>query len=89
MAIVSVRRQGGAAIMTIPAEIVKALGIDVGSKLEIGVSGDAMTARPAAKAARRRFTLRELLRGATPNVMKELHDETAWAREGGSVGREV
>jgi antitoxin ChpS len=89
MAIVNIRRQGGAAIMTLPAEALKALGVDVGAKLEIEVVGGAITARPAAKSIRRRYSLRELLRGATPDAMCLLNDDTAWAREGDPVGREL
>jgi antitoxin ChpS len=89
MTTVSIRRQGGVAVMTIPAEVLKTLGVDVGSKLEVTASGDGFTARPQSKPARRRYSLRELLRGATPKTMRRLTRETAWAREGGPVGREL
>ena len=89
MAIVSVRKQGGAAIMTIPAEILKALKIDVGSELEVALTDGAFTARPGEKPTRKRYSLRELLKGATPEAMRQLTDETAWSREGDPVGREI
>jgi antitoxin ChpS len=89
MTTVSVRRQGGAAIMTIPAEVLKTLRIDVGSKLEVAVVEGVFTARPKGKNERRRYSLRELLRGATPEAMRQLNGETAWAREGDQVGREL
>ena len=89
MAIVNIRRQGGAAIMTLPAEALKTLGIDIGGKLEVEVSGGVLTARPVAKPARKRSSLRELLRGATPEAMRRIHDDTAWSREGDPVGREL
>ena len=89
MANVSIRRQGGAAIMTIPAEILKALHLEVGSQLEVVVTDGAFTARPQTKTARQRYSLRELLRGARPEAMKQLIDETAWAREGCPVWREL
>jgi len=75
--------------MTIPAEVLKSLQIDVGSTLEVAVSGDSFTARPNAKPVRRRYSLRELLRGATPDAMQKLNDDTAWARDGKPVGREL
>jgi antitoxin ChpS len=89
MAIVSIRRQGGAAIMTIPADILKTLEVEIGSQLEVIAKGGAFVARPKRKAERRRYSLRELLRGATPDVMGKLNKQTAWAREGGAVGREL
>lgn len=89
MTTVSIRRQGGAAIMTIPAEVLKTLGIDVGSKLEVAATVGGFTARTKAKQERRRYSLRELLRGATPRAMKRLNEETAWARDGKPVGREL
>ena len=58
MTTVSIRKQGGAAIVTIPA-------------------------KP------RRYTLKELLRGATPKNIKALSRQTAHARAGKVVGREL
>jgi antitoxin ChpS len=89
MSTVSIRRQGGAAIMTIPADVLRTLRIDVGSKLDIAVDDAGFSARPKRRTERRRYSLRELLRGATPEAMRRLNDETAWAREGESVGREI
>lgn len=89
MTTVSIRRQGGAAIMTIPAEVLKTLRIDVGSKLEVAVTESGFTARAKRKRERKRYSLRELLRGATPKAMRKLNRETAWAREGDPVGREL
>ena len=89
MALVSIRRQGGAAIMTIPSEILKTLQLDVGTQMEIAVTEEGFTARALEKPRRRRYSLRELLRGATPDTMRKLHDETAWAHEGAPVGREL
>lgn len=89
MSVVSIRRQGGAAVMTIPAEVLKTLRMDVGAELELSVSKDSFTARPKRKPGRKRYSLRELLRGATPEVMRELESETQWAREGDPIGREL
>jgi antitoxin ChpS len=87
MATVSLRKQGGAVVMTVPTEIVKKLDIAAGDVLDVSVVGGALVARPAGK-VRRRYTLDELLVGATPEAMEELNAETAWARDGDSVGRE-
>jgi hypothetical protein len=40
-------------------------------------------------AARRRFTLDELLRGATEESVSELYRATSFNQEGGPVGREL
>ena len=89
MAEVSIRRQGGAAIMTIPAEILKELSVGVGSHLEVVAQDGAFVVRPKVKVERRRYTLRELLRGVTPESARQLNEDTAWAREGDPVGREL
>ena len=89
MTTVSIRRQGGAAIMTIPAEVLKTLRLDVGATLQLSVSDNGFTAQPVEKPKRRRYSLKELLRGATPEAMLQLNQETAWAREGDPVGREL
>jgi antitoxin ChpS len=89
MSLVSIRRQGGAAIMTIPADVLKALHLDIGTQMDIAVTEDGFTARPLEKPKRRRYSLRELLHGATPDTMRQLREETEWAHDGPTVGREL
>jgi antitoxin ChpS len=89
MPLVSIRRQGGAAIMTIPAEVLKSLHLDVGARMDIAVTGEGFTARPVEQPKRRRYSLKELLRGATPEIMRQLQEDTAWAHEGAAIGREI
>jgi antitoxin ChpS len=84
---VNVRKQGGAAVVTIPANMLKMLHIDVGSKLELNVSEGVLTARPAV--GMRRYSLSELLQGVTQKRMAELNTKTAWAREGDAIGNEI
>ena len=86
---VNIRKQGGAAIMTIPSDVLKILGVEVGATLELDVVNGAFTARPTHQAARKRYTLAELLRNVTPQDMAALNADTAWAREGGPEGREL
>ena len=89
MITVNIRKQGGAAIMTIPADVLKILNAEVGSTLEIEVANGAFTARPVSQPTRKRYTLTELLQGATSEAMEALNAETAWVREGETVGREL
>lgn len=80
MTTVNIRRQGGAAIMTIPSEGMKSLRMGVGMQLDVSVVDGALNARPRTEPRRKRYTLDELLVGATPKAMRALIDETAWAR---------
>ena len=89
MITVHIRKQGGAAIMTIPAHLLKRLDVGVGSTLELDVVDGMLTACPFRQASRQRYTLAELLRGVTPEVMTMLSTQTAWAREGEPVGGEL
>ena len=89
MITVNIRKQGGAAIMTIPSDVLKILNAEVGSTLEIEVENGAFTARPIKQQTRKLHTLAELLQGTTPEFMEALNAETTWAREGGPVGREL
>ncbi|PWB53746.1 MAG: AbrB family transcriptional regulator [Nitrosomonadales bacterium] len=84
---VNVRKQGGAAVVTVPAEVLRQLHIGVGSQLDLEVVGGVLTARPATK--KRRYSLAELLQGVTQDNMDQLNAETAWAREGAPEGREI
>lgn len=87
MAVTSrIRRQGGAAVMTIPPALLKLLDVEVGAQLELSVTGGELRARPL-EGRRKRYSLSELLEGS--EAMAELNAETAWAREGEPVGREL
>lgn len=58
---VTVRKQAGAAIVTIPAEVLEMLHITVGSKLEFNVSDGVVTVRPTVR--RKGYPLLDLLQG--------------------------
>lgn len=89
MITVNIRKQGGAAVMTIPADVLKVLNVEVGTTLELDVRDGVFVARPVRKTQRKRYSLAELMRGVTPEMMTQLNAETEWAREGDSVGREL
>ncbi len=90
MTTVTVRKQGGAAIITIPAHVLETLHIEVGAKLLLDVTKQGVMIKPmrASHRKRRRYTLAELLKGCTPKRMKALMKETEWIRELKPVGRE-
>jgi antitoxin ChpS len=63
MATVSLRKQGGAVVMTVPTEIVKKLDIAAGDVLDVSVVGGALVARPAGKVRDGDFQLAERHQG--------------------------
>ena len=90
MTTVTVRKQGGAAIITIPAHILETLHIQVGAKLSLDVTKEGVLVKPITthRRKRKRYTLAELLKGCTPKRMKALMKETEWYRDMPPVGRE-
>lgn len=84
----NIRKQGGAAIITIPSDILRMLDIEIGSTLELEVAKDRLIAHPV-KHKKKRYSVRELLRGVTPKSMKALNKATESARAGKAVGREL
>ncbi|MFW9079241.1 AbrB/MazE/SpoVT family DNA-binding domain-containing protein [Pseudomonas sp. P2757] len=82
-----IRRQGGAAVITIPPTLLKLLHLEVGAQVELNVVDGELVARPVAPLARKRYSLSELLEGA--ESLQELNAQTAEAREGDPVGREL
>jgi antitoxin ChpS len=81
-----IRRQGGAAVMTIPPALLKLLDVEIGTQVSLSVAGGELIARPVTT-SRKRYSLNELLKGS--EAIAELNAETAWAREGQPVGREL
>jgi antitoxin ChpS len=87
MAVTSkIRRQGGAAVITIPPALLKLMDVDVGAQVTLSVAEGELTARPI-RQGKKRYSLKELLKGS--DAMKRLNVETEWAREGDPVGREL
>ncbi|KAI2670659.1 PbsX family transcriptional regulator [Pseudomonas sp. TNT3] len=82
-----IRRQGGAAVITLPPTLLKLLHLEVGAQLELNVVDGELIARPVTPTPRKRFSLAELLEGS--EEMSELTALTASAREGDPVGREL
>ncbi|MBV4522508.1 PbsX family transcriptional regulator [Pseudomonas sp. SWRI74] len=88
MSVISkIRRQGGAAVITLPPTLLKLLHLEVGAQLELNVVDGELIARPVSLPSRKRYSLAELLEGS--EEMAQLNKETEPAREGGPVGREL
>ncbi|EAR0241257.1 antitoxin [Salmonella enterica] len=74
MSLTRLRQQGGAVVITIPSDIAALMGWSVGSQLEVEASGDAISIKPAKRAARGRKTLTELLEGIDPQEMAKFNE---------------
>lgn len=85
---VTIRKQGGAAIMTIPSDMLKALDLQIGSPVVLDIANGDLIVR-SSRPKKKRLTLKELLQGITPKTIEAMRVETEWAREGHSVGREL
>ncbi|MDQ1334409.1 MAG: antitoxin ChpS [Thermodesulfobacteriota bacterium] len=86
---VSIRKQGDFAVMPIPSDVLRRLKIGVGSILELDVTEQSLTARPASRKVRKQYSVSELLRGVTPGLLAEVQEATEWARQGEPQGREL
>ncbi|MHC8311484.1 type II toxin-antitoxin system antitoxin MazE [Pseudomonas sp. GT1P32] len=82
-----IRRQGGAAVITLPPTLLKLLHLEVGAQLELDVVDGELIARPVRQPLRKRYSLAELLEGS--EEVAKLNAQTAFAREGDPVGREL
>ena len=83
------RRQGGAAIVTIPPSVLKSLDLKIGADLQMEVRDGVLVMVPVKLVRRKRYTLAQLLEGATPEAVKALNAETVWSRGGDAMGREL
>ena len=72
--------------MTIPPALLKLMNMEVGGQVSLSVDGGDLIARPV-QTSKRRYKLAELLEGS--DSIAELNAQTAWAREGDPVGREL
>jgi antitoxin ChpS len=81
-----IRRQGGAAVITIPPALLKLLELEIGAQISLSVSEGELIARPVTR-SRKRYSLKELLQGS--EQFADLNAATEWAREGDAVGREI
>ncbi len=87
---VRLRKQGGATVMAVPAQALKALSVGAEDTVRVTVADGKMTVVSVpTKSPRKRYRLEDLLKGATPGVMKAINDDTSWFREVSPTGREV
>ncbi|KAA3514387.1 AbrB/MazE/SpoVT family DNA-binding domain-containing protein [Agrobacterium rosae] len=71
-----IRRQGGAAVMTIPPALLKLMGTEIGSEMTLEIDNGNLVASPV-NTQKKRYSLAELLEGA--EEMAALNaDASAW-----------
>ncbi|WP_320202869.1 AbrB/MazE/SpoVT family DNA-binding domain-containing protein [Agrobacterium rosae] len=81
-----IRRQGGAAVMTIPPALLKLMGTEIGSEMTLEIDNGNLVASPV-NTQKKRYSLAELLEGA--EEMAALNaDASAWDAAP-RVGREA
>lgn len=68
MKVVTIRKQGRLAIMTIPPDILKSLDVGVGDQLTLNVQGGVITAKPVMVASRKHYKLADLLSQCDKNA---------------------
>ncbi|WJH39315.1 AbrB/MazE/SpoVT family DNA-binding domain-containing protein [Aliirhizobium terrae] len=81
-----IRKQGGAAIVTIPPAVLKTMQLEIGDQLSLEMSEGELVVKPL-RSAKRRYKLSELLEGK--DAMSRLNADVAWATEGDPVGHEI
>ncbi|AYD00128.1 AbrB/MazE/SpoVT family DNA-binding domain-containing protein [Neorhizobium sp. NCHU2750] len=81
-----IRRQGGAAVVTIPPAVLKMMQLDIGDQLSLEISEGELVVKPL-RAVKKRYKLSELLEGQ--DLMSGLNADLAWATEGDPVGHEI
>jgi len=87
---VRIRKQGGAGVITIPADLLKLLNVEMGTELALDIENGNLIAHPLSdRQFKKRYTLQELLQGITPKVAAAMKEETEALREGNIIGREL
>ncbi len=80
--VLTIRKSGGASIVSLPKSALEMLGLSVGQAVEWSVKDHALILVPVQKE-----TLASLLAGVTREVMKPTQDEREWM--GGEKGKEI
>ncbi|MBX2807367.1 MAG: AbrB/MazE/SpoVT family DNA-binding domain-containing protein [Cellvibrionaceae bacterium] len=75
MTSVSVRQSGGAKIVSIPTAIVRALGLDTGSKLDLQIEDNKIVLTPVTEEA---LTLEDLIKGSPKKCFKITDEDKEW-----------
>ena len=83
MTAIAVRQSGGANIISIPKAIVKTLGLQVGSKLDLSIEDNKIILTPITEAR-----LEDLLAGSPRECFKVTEEDREWI-DAKPVGKEI
>ena len=84
MTAIAIRQSGGANIISIPKAIVKTLGLQVGSKLDLSIEENKIILTPMPEEA----SLEELLAGSPKACFRVTEEDKEWL-EVRPVGKEI
>ena len=74
MSLVSVRKSGGANIVSIPKAIVQLLGLEVGSKLDLSIEDERMVLTPVVED----LSIEDLLAGSPKKCFEVTKEDRQW-----------
>lgn len=87
MPVTTLRASGGAVVMSVPKKLLEIVNLHVGSKVEIGVKGNALVVHPA-RQAKPRYTLEEVLSQCGRNAFRKTRADSAWLADR-PIGKEA
>lgn len=82
----TLRQQGGATVLTVPTTIIKQMGWQIGSKIELQAQGETVVLRPLKRQAKGQKSVSELLAGIDSQEIQQLNTDIAELKP---VGKEV
>lgn len=77
MPVTTLRASGGAVVMSVPKRLLELVKLQVGSKVEIGVKGDALVVNPA-RQSMPRYTLEQVLSRCGRNAFRKSRADSNW-----------
>jgi len=77
MPVTTLRASGGAVIMSVPKKLLEIVNLRAGSKVEIGVKGDALVVNRA-RQSEPRYTLEEVLSQCGRNAFRKSRADSDW-----------
>lgn len=80
----TIRQSGGANIVSIPKTILKTLGLQVGSMLELSIVNEKIVLTPTSELP----SLQSLLAGSPKNKLKQTAEDREWTNDE-PVGKEI
>ena len=87
MPVTTLRASGGAVVMSVQKKLLEIVNLQVGSKVEIGVKGNALVVNPA-RQSKPRYTLEKVLSQCGRNAFRKTRADSDWLADR-PVGKEA